>query len=46
MIDNAPNSTAGALALAQSMFQDPSLITGASFVTHPPAGHAQRGRDG
>jgi hypothetical protein len=37
-IDNAPNSTAGALALAQSMFQDPSLITGASFVTHPPQG--------
>jgi hypothetical protein len=37
-ITNVANSSAGALQLAQSMFQDPSLITGASFVTHPPQG--------
>jgi hypothetical protein len=32
------NSNAGALTLAQSMFQNPALITGASFVAHPPSG--------
>ena len=32
------NSNAGALQLAQSMFQNPALISGASFVAHPPLG--------
>jgi hypothetical protein len=37
-IASQPNSNAGALAIAQSMFQNPALITGASFVAHPPGG--------
>lgn len=37
-ITTVPDSDAGALALAQSMFQNPALITGAQFVAHPGDG--------
>jgi hypothetical protein len=37
-IDTVANSDAGALSLAQSMFQNSALITGAHFVAHPGDG--------
>lgn len=34
-ITTVPDNDAGALSLAQSMFQNPALITGAHWVAHP-----------